>query len=335
MIRYIVRRLILLLLVLLGASALVFLLAQAIPADSAREALGEYASNEQVEAYRQERGLDKPIVVQYVIYLEHLLAGDLGTSIVSGDPVLEELKRYLPATIELMALAVAIFVGIGVPLGIVSAVRRGEGVDQFSRLVALFGMSMPVFWLGLMLQIIFYARLGLLPLGQRLGVEFPVPPAVTGLYTIDSLLAGQLHAFWDAAKHLILPAFALSMGGLASTARITRSCLLEVLRTDYVRTARAKGLAERTVTYRHALRTALIPVVTSAGLHVGHMFGGAVLTETIFAWPGMGRWAVAGLARADLPVVMGFALFACLMYSLVNLLVDLSYGLIDPRARAE
>ncbi len=333
--RYVLRRLGYLVFVLFGASLLVFFLAQAIPADPAREALGEYASNEQIEAYRHERGLDRPITVQYVIYLKHLLHGDLGTSTVSRQPVAQELVRYLPATAELALTSLLLSLVLGVFLGVVSALKRGNLTDQVSRIGALFGMSMPVFWFGLVLQLVFYRQLAILPASQRLNVEFIAPPQITGFLTVDSILAGDLYLFGNALLHLILPATVLATSGLATIARITRSSLLEVLHTEYVRTARSKGLAERTVVYKHAFRNALMPVVTIIGLLVGHMFSGAVLVETIFAWPGVGRWAVLGLAKGDVPVAMAIALFTCAIYSIVNLVVDFSYYLIDPRLRTE
>ncbi len=331
--RYVLRRLGYLIFVLLGASFLVFFLAQAIPADPAREAMGEYATNEQVEAYRHERGLDRPIVVQYAIYLNRLLRVDLGTSVMTGEPVVKELFRYLPATVELAAASLIVSVVLGIFLGVASAAKRGYFTDQFSRVFALFGMSMPVFWFGLMLQLIFYRHLAILPIGQRMNVEFNAPPAITGLLTVDSLMAGDLTMFVNALLHLVLPSVVLASGSLASIARITRSNLLEVLRSEYVRTARSKGLAERTVIYKHAFRSTLVPVVTIIGLQVGHVFSGAVLAETVFTWPGIGRWAVSGILKGDVPVVMGVALFTTAVYSLVNLLVDLSYPLIDPRLR--
>ncbi len=333
--RYVLRRLGYLIFVLLGASFLVFFLAQAIPADPAREAMGEYATNEQVEAYRHERGLDRPIVVQYVIYLNRLLRVDLGTSVMTGEPVVKELFRYLPATVELAAASLVVSVVLGIFLGVASAAKRGYFTDQFSRAFALFGMSMPVFWFGLMLQLIFYRHLAILPIGQRVNVEFNAPPAITGFLTVDSLMAGDLTMFGNALLHLVLPSIVLASGSLASIARITRSNLLEVLRSEYVRTARSKGLAERTVIYKHAFRSTLVPVVTIIGLQVGHMFSGAVLAETVFTWPGIGRWAVSGILKGDVPVVMGVALFTTAVYSLINLLVDLSYPLIDPRLRTE
>ncbi len=333
--RYVLRRLGYLIFVLLGASFLVFFLAQAIPADPAREAMGEYATNEQVEAYRHERGLDRPIVVQYVIYLNRLLRVDLGTSVMTGEPVVKELFRYLPATVELAAASLVVSVVLGIFLGVASAAKRGYFTDQFSRAFALFGMSMPVFWFGLMLQLIFYRHLAILPIGQRVNVEFNAPPAITGFLTVDSLMAGDLTMFGNALLHLVLPSVVLASGSLASIARITRSNLLEVLRSEYVRTARSKGLAERTVIYKHAFRSTLVPVVTIIGLQVGHMFSGAVLAETVFTWPGIGRWAVSGILKGDVPVVMGVALFTTAVYSLINLLVDLSYPLIDPRLRTE
>ena len=331
--QYVVRRLGLLVLILFGASLLVFFLAVAIPADPAREALGEYASNEEIELYRHERGLDLPITTQYFIYVQHLLRGDLGTSVMSGESVASELVRFLPATAELSIAALLIAVPVGLVLGVNSAVHQGSAADHLSRVGSLFGTSMPVFWLGLMLQLVFYRDLAVLPAGQRLDVQFSTPPLVTGFLTIDSLLAGNAHLFIDVVRHLVLPATVLAFGGVATIARITRSSFLEILRTEYIRTARSKGLLGWTVLSKHALPNALVPVVTVIGIHMGQLFSGAVLTETIFAWPGVGRWAVQAITRADVPVVMGVALFACAVYAVLNLVVDLSYLAIDPRVR--
>jgi peptide/nickel transport system permease protein len=331
--RYVLKRLLFLVFVLLGAALLIFLLTTTIPADPAREALGEYATPQQVAAYREMHGLDDPIWTQFRIYMLRVLQGNFGQSIVSGGVVSEELLRYLPATVELMLVAILLSVLIGVPLGIISAVRRGGVADNASRFLSLFGMSMPVFWLGLMMQFIFYGQLGLLPLGQRLPGEVSPPSRVTGLYTVDSLLALEFGTFWLACLHLMLPALALSANGLAAIARITRSSFLEVLRSDYMQTARAKGIKERLVIIRHALPNAINPIITIIGLRIGDMFGGAVITETIFAWPGLGRWAIAGLLRGDMPVIVAFTLFAVLMYAIVNLIVDLLYPVFDPRIR--
>jgi peptide/nickel transport system permease protein len=264
-----------------------------------------------------------------------LARGDLGTSIVTRSPIMRDLGHFIPATVELFVPSLILAVTVGLGLGVAAAVYRGGWIDQISRVLSLIGLSMPIFWLGLILQLVFFRALGWFPAGGRLdGILLP-PPTVTGLYTVDALLAGQGDVFLSAVRHLVLPAVALSTLTLGIVARMTRSSLLDTLSSNYVRTARSKGLLERTVIWRHALRSALLPVLTVVGLRIGQMFGGAVLTETVFSWPGVGRYAFVGLRQLDFPVVMGFAVWATLIYSVVNLLVDLSYSLADPRVRLE
>ena len=335
MLRFLARRLLFFALVILGAMAVVFVLAQVIPADPARAALGPDASREQVAQYRHETGLDRPLWVQFGRYLERLLRGDLGISIVTHNRVAADLGEAVPATVELMLASTALSLVLGVVFGVASAVRRGQMLDHMSRILSIVGMSFPVFWLGLVLQLVFYRDLSWLPAGGRLPITARPPPAVTGLYTVDALLAGDWGLFFQVLRHLVLPAVTLSTVSVATVARITRASLLEVLSQDFVRTARAKGLTERLVVYRHALRNALIPVVTVFGLRVGIMFGGAVLTESIFAWPGVGRYAFYGLRQLDLPVVLAFVIYATVAYALLNMMVDASYSLLDPRIRTE
>ncbi len=335
MLRFLIRRSLFFVLVALGAIAIVFVLAQVVPADPARVALGSDASNEQVEQYRREVGLDQPVWVQFFRYIDRLSHGDLGVSIVTRNSVAEDLGQAIPATVELLVPSIILSLVLGISLGVVSAVRRGRLVDHAARVLSILGMSMPVFWLGLVLQLIFYKNLSWLPAGGRIPFAAQPPPTVTGLFTVDFLLAGDWAMFVVALKHLVLPVITLSTVNVATVARITRASLLEVLAQDYLRTARAKGLAERVVIYRHALRNALIPVVTVFGMRVGVMFGGAVLTESIFTWPGVGRYAFYGLRQLDLPVVTAFVIYATLAYAVINLLVDASYSLMDPRIRAE
>jgi len=332
---FLVRRLLFFALVVLGAIAVVFLLARVIPADPARAALGPDASASEVAQYRREMGLDRPLTVQFVRYLTGLARGDLGTSIVTHNRVAEDLGTAVPATVELMGLSIVLSLAGGVALGVVSAVRRGRPIDHFSRVFSILGMSLPVFWFGLVLQLVFYRDLSWFPAGGRLPPTLTPPLAVTGLYTVDAMLAGQWGVFVQAVRSLVLPAVTLSTINVATVARITRASLLEVLRQDYVRTARAKGVGERVVIYHHALRNAMIPVVTVFGLRVGVMFGGAVLTESIFDWPGVGRYAFYGLRQLDLPVVLAFVIYATTAYAAVNMLVDASYSALDPRIRTE
>lgn len=333
MLRFLLRRTLFLSVVVLGALAVVFAMAHVIPADPARAALGQDASEEQVAAYRRQVGLDEPLWWQFLRYLGRLARGDLGTSIVTGNRVAEDLRDAVPATVELVLPSIVVSLAAGTVLGVVSAVWRGRLVDHGSRVASILGMSLPVFWFGLVLQLVFYKHLGWLPAGGRLSIMAIPPEAVTGLYTVDALLAGDRALFLEACRHLVLPVVTLSTVSVATVARITRASLLDVLGRDYVRTARAKGLSERVTTYKHALRNALIPVVTVFGLRVGIMLGGAVLTESIFAWPGIGRYAFYGLRQLDLPVVSAFVVYVTVAYAVLNMLVDASYSLLDPRIR--
>lgn len=333
MIRYLFKRLFFLFLVVVGVATVVFFFSHLVPSDPARAALGPDATQEMVDHYVHERGLDQPLVVQYVLYLQHVATGDFGTSIVTRRSVASDLAQFIPATIELMIPSLILSVAVGLVLGVAAAVNRNRPIDHISRLISLFGMSMPVFWLGLILQVIFYKELNWLPASGRLDINILPPPTITGMYSVDALLAGQWDTWIDALKHLVLPAFVLSSINLALTARMTRTSLLDELSADYVRTARGKGLKEQTVIYTHALRNAMIPVVTVLGMRIGAMFGGAVLTETVFAWPGIGRYAVNGFRWLDIPVVMGFTLWTCLLYAIVNIVIDVSYFFIDPRVR--
>ena len=333
MVAFLVRRTLFLALVVLGALAVVFAMAYVIPADPARAALGQDASEEQVRAYRQQMGLDDPLWLQFLRYVGRLARGDLGTSIVTGNRVADDLRETVPATIELVVPSILLSLLLGVVLGTASAVWRGRAMDHAGRVLSILGMSLPVFWFGLVLQLIFYKHLSLLPAGGRLPLTAATPDPITGLLTVDALLGGHLGLFLEACRHLVLPVITLSTVSIAAVARITRASLLDVLARDYVRTARSKGLSERVTIYKHALRNALIPVVTLFGLRVGIMLGGAVLTETIFTWPGIGRYAFYGLRQLDLPVVSAFVVYVTLAYAILNMLVDASYSLLDPRIR--
>lgn len=330
---YLLRRLALAAVVVLGAITIVFALSTVIVADPARAALGQEATGDQIAQYRRETGLDQPIWVQYAVYVSRVMRGDFGRSIVTKNSVTDDLGRALPATLELVIPSIILSTSLGIFAGVASAARRGGFVDHVSRLTSIAGMSLPVFWLGIVLQIIFYTNLSWLPASGRLSVTMTPPPTITGFYTIDALFALDSHLFLTAMAHLVLPVITLSLLNIATMARMTRASLLEVLRQDYVRTARAKGLAETAVVYRHALRNAMIPVLTVLGFRVGTLLGGAVIVETIFAWPGVGRYAVVALQLADIPVVAAFTIYVTVAYSLINLAIDLSYGRIDPRVR--
>jgi peptide/nickel transport system permease protein len=330
---FLIRRLALLLLVLLGLSGLTFALSHLVPTDPARAALGFDAAPDMVQQYRREMGLDRPLPVQYALYLRNLLRGDLGVSIMTRRSVVDDLGKFLPPTVELTLVSLLLSVTVGGALGVLAAVRRGGPVDVLATAGPVAQLSVPVFVMGLLLLLVFYRWLGWLPYGGRLGSSMVPPPTITGLYTVDSLLRFDFLTFRDAVAHLILPAVALSNLTLAEMTRITRSAVLDVLGQDYVRTARSKGLAERAVIWRHVMKNAAIPVVTVMGLRVGFLMGGAVITETIFAWPGIGRYAWEGARNVDLNVVMGVTLVLALAYTLINLLVDVLYSVLDPRVR--
>jgi dipeptide transport system permease protein len=277
-------------------------------------------------------GFDKPIWQQYLVYLGSLLQGNLGNSIVTRQPVFQEFMTLFPATVELSLCALLIALAIGLPAGVIAGVKRGSVFDHTLMGISLTGFSMPIFWWALLLIILFSGNLGWTPVSGRIAVLYFFPP-VTGSMLIDSLLSGQPGAFRSAASHLVLPAIVLGTVPMAIIARQTRSAMLEVLNDDYVRTARAKGLPPWRVIGVHALRNALIPVVTVIGLQVGLLFSGAILTETIFAWPGVGKWLVDSISRRDYPSVQGGVLLIATMVMIINLLVDLLYGLINPRIR--
>ena len=280
----------------------------------------------------KEYGLDRPVMVQYGIYIGRVLQGDLGKSIITHEPVLNEFLSLFPATIELALCAIVFALVIGIPAGILAAVKRNTILDHGVMGVSLTGYSMPIFWWGLLLILLFSVQLDLTPVSGRISVQYFIEP-VTGFLLIDSWLAGDKDAFWSTVTHLILPTIVLGTNPLAVIARMTRSAMLEVLGEDYIRTARAKGLSNFRVVALHALRNALIPVITVIGLQVGVLFTGAILTETIFSWPGVGKWMIEAIGRRDYPVLQGGMLLLGGMVMMVNLLVDVTYGIINPRIR--
>ena len=329
--RIIVRRLFFLIFVLFGLSLITFMLSRVIPGDAARLVAGPRASNESVEAIREEYGLNDPMLSQYANYMKGIVTLDFGDSTSSRRPVSDDLRQYLPATIELTMYAFLFAVVVGMPLGVISAVRPNSAIDIVGRIVSISGLAMPSFWLGLMLQFALFAKLGWLPDGQRLPSQQSPPTDITSLYTIDALLTLDFGLFFLALKHLILPAFVLGYGSLAVVTRMVRGSMLEVLNQDYVRTARAKGLHERAVVTQHGLKNALLPTITVLGLQVGLIFGGAVLVEIIFSFPGIGRYAIDGVNRFDYNAVMGTTLLIAFLYVMVNLVVDVLYVFVDPR----
>jgi len=333
---YVARRIIAMLIVLLGVSIITFSITRVVPSDPARLWVGSRATEQQIEQARHELGLDRPLYIQYLIYLGDLLHGDLGVSMHSRRPVVEDIRNYFPATFELTNLAMILAIAIGLPLGIISATKKDTGTDHAVRIFSLWGVSMPVFWLGLLLQLLLSSTLHILPTTGRVdpfvNLQSPLR-TITGMYTVDSLLTGNFPVFISTLQHMIMPAFALSCGCVVMITRITRSSMLEVLRQDYIRTARSNGLAERTVIYKHALKNALIPTVTVAGLTYGFLLGGSVLVESIFDYPGIGLYAVGSTLLIDYPAIMGVTLLLALVYSLVNLAVDILYAFLDPRIR--
>jgi peptide/nickel transport system permease protein len=328
------KRLLYLVPVLLAMCFLVFLVTYYIPGDPARAALGYDASEEMLKAFRSANGLDRPFVVQFLRYLGRLVRGDLGRSLLTGNPVIKDLAQRLPATLELTLSSVFIGTLIAIPIGVFAAIRRGKSIDLLIRIPSFLLLATPVFWSGILFQLIFSAKLGVLPFGGRLAQAGSVIP-ITGFLTIDALLRGELALFWDAMKHLIMPSCVLSAMLLAIVTRTVRSSMLEVLNEQYIMVARAKGVAERVVVFRHALFNAFIPVVTIIGLRFGELLAGAVVTETVFQWPGMGQYAVMAMSRLDFTAIMGFTLTVCVMFALVNLTVDLLYSWLDPRVKLD
>jgi peptide/nickel transport system permease protein len=329
---YIIKRLLSLLPVLLGITLLVFGFLHFIPGDPAVALLGERGTPAQIAALREQLGLNKPLTTQYLTFLNNLIHFRLGISIMSGIPIADEIRNRFPATLELSIAAMFVAVLLGVPAGILAAVRKNRWLDNLTMTGSLIGVSLPVYWLGLLLIYLFAIHLHWLPPGGRISVDigFNFKP-LTGFYVLDALLRLDGVALKDILAHLILPAIALGTIPLAILARITRSAMLETLSQDYIRTARAKGLPERWVILRHALKNALLPITTIAGLQFGTLLGGAILTETIFSWSGIGSWIYDGILARDYPVVQGGVITVAIAFVLINLLVDLSYALFDPR----
>jgi dipeptide transport system permease protein len=330
---FLAHRLGLVLVTFFGITVFAFALIHLIPGDPVMLMFGERnVDPAQLADLRAQLGIDRPMIVQYGLYVWRALHGDLGTSLATHDSVMDEFLTHFPATVELAVSAMLLAVLIGVPLGIIAALFRGSTTDYSVMGIALTGYSMPIFWWAILLILLFSVTLGLTPVSGRIDIAYDIQP-VTGFMLIDSLLSDDSGAFRSALSHLILPAVALGTIPLAVIARMTRSAMLEVLSEDYVRTARAKGLSPLRVVGLHALRNALIPVITVVGLQVGSLFGGAVLTETIFAWPGVGSWLIHGIARRDYPVLQGGILMVATIVILVNLTVDLLAGLVNPRLR--
>jgi peptide/nickel transport system permease protein len=327
----IARRLGFLALVMLGISIMTFLLSHVVPGDPARLFAGPRASAAAVAAIRHQYGLDRPIWEQYLRYLNGIIHGDFGYSLTSHRAVSADISDYLPATIELTLTSIVFVLVVGIPLGVLSAVWAGSLIDQLGRLVSITGVALPSFWLGLMAQLLLFDQLGWFPAGGRLDTTVQPPHHITGLYTVDSLLSGNMTLFAQSLWHLLLPAAVLGYGSLAVLTRQLRASMLEVLPQDYVRTALAKGLSRYTVIVRHALRNALLPATTVMGLQVGALLSGALLVEDVFSWPGIGRYATLATLTLDYNAIMAVTLVAALIYVVVNLLVDILYIILDPR----
>jgi len=335
--QFITLRIVRLVLVLIAITIVSFAFMKAIPGDPVAIRLGEHASAAQAAALRASLGLDKPWYVQLGLYMDHAAHGDLGRSVVDNDSVAGKLAQYFPATVELALAAMIVAIAFGVPLGVISAVKFRSLTDAFTMSLALLGVSIPVFWLGWMLVYLLsvvpsHYGLNLFPISGRISLQYTVTP-ITHLIVLDALLEGNWQAAGDALWHLVLPALTLGTIPLAIVAKITRSGMLDVLRSDYIRTARAKGLSERAVLLHHALRNALVPILTVIGLQTGLLLGGAVLTEHIFAWPGVGRLAFDAISNRDMPLVNGVILLFATVFVVVNTIVDLLYAAVNPRIR--
>ncbi len=333
---YVLRRIALLAVVLIGVGTLTFVLAYMVPGDPARLQAGTFATHEEVAQLRRELGLDKPLYVQYHLYLERLLRGDLGVSIATRRPVVQDIGDYFTATLELTTVSMIVAVVVGIPLGVMSALKKDKIADHVSRLFSLSGVSMPSFWLAMLLQLFLAANLGWFPLADRVDtnvIRYHPLIHITGLYVVDSIITGNWPVLTSTIEHMILPAMVLSYTSLAVITRMVRASMLEVLRQDYIRTATAYGLAQRVVIYKYALKNALIPAVTVAGLSYGYMLGGTFLVESIFSWPGLGRYAASSIINSDYPAILGVSLLVALAYLLVNFIVDILYALLDPRIK--
>jgi peptide/nickel transport system permease protein len=335
MLRYILRRLVFLIFLMLGVTVVVFLLSHAVPSDPVVANLSQrnLGNEEMVEAFRAKWGLDQPLYRQYFTYMSNLVQGDLGLSIRTQRPVAADLARYFPATFELATFGIVFASLFGVLFGVISAIRRNSVADHLLRGVSVFGVSVPSFWLALIMLFIFYLGFGVAPGPGRISPRVAPPETWSGLYTVDALRAGDWGLLADALSHLALPSICLGMFTMGLITRTTRSSLLEILSLDFIRTARAKGLAEKNVIRKHALGNALIPVVTVIGVGFGNLLSGMVFVETIFAWPGIGQYAYQSAKNLDFPAIVGVSLLIAVNYVLINLAVDILYGLLDPRVR--
>lgn len=331
---YIIKRGLSTLLSIIGVTFLVFAISHLVPADPVAVYLGPQATPQQVEALKEEWGLNKPILVQYGLFIKNLARGNLGYSMVSRKPVVEELLYYFPATFELTLFSMTFAILLGLLIGVVSALKRNSLLDHIARIYSIVGISMPIFWLGLLLLLLFYVHLEWLPGGGRIGHGVEVGH-ITGLLTLDSILTGNWQGLWSSLVHLVLPGYCLASAVLATLARIARSSVLQVIGEDFVQSARAKGLSEVKVIGKHVLKNSILPVLTISGVLYGQLLGGAVLTETIFSWPGMGRYVVRSILHLDFQPIMGFTVLCAVLYAFFNLVVDILYSIVNPQIRLE
>lgn len=333
--RLILKRLALTALMLLGLAVVTFTVANIAPGDPARLAAGPDATEAMVAEIREERGLDKPLPLRFAIYVGDVLTGDFGTSVYTGRPVVEDMAKFLPATVELVLFSITLAVVFGIPLGVAAAVRQNRPSDHMIRLLAVSGVALPMFWLGLMLQWYLALELDLFPLGGRLGVFSDEPPTITGMYSLDALLAGRLDTFAEALRHMLLPALALSFPALAAIIRVNRAEMLEVLGRDYVVNARAQGIGPARIVCAYALKNAILPTLAMIGLRFGWMLGGTVLVEGVFDFPGVGLYAAKAAVSSDFEPIMAVTLALGAAFMLTNLVIDLLYAALDPRVRAQ
>lgn len=330
-----IKRILMLLPVLLGVTILTFAVSHIMPSNPAAVALGPHATKETIKAFNYKWGLDQPLYIQYFRYVKNLCKGDLGTSMHTLRPVKKDLMAFFPATFELTASSLLFCLVLGIPIGVISAIRKDHLIDHISRFFSLFGVSIPVFWLGLLMLLVFYFQFDWFPGGGRLSATSAPPPHISGLYTVDSLLAGDWSKFKESLLHLIMPVTCLGFAVTGIISRMTRSSMLNVSQEQYMKTAEAKGLSRVRVIFLHALINAILPVITVSGVLFGQLLAGAVLTETIFAWPGMGLYIVTAIMHFDFQPIMGFTILVAIVYVLINLIVDILYVLIDPRITLE
>ena len=333
--RLIINRLGMMILMLLGLMIITFVVSNIAPGDPARLAAGPDATQEMVDVIRAERGLDKPLVVRFFIYLGHVITGDLGTSIHTGRPVLQDLSVFFPATLELVLVSMGFAILLGIPLGVISAVKQNKATDHLIRIFAVSGVAMPMFWLGLMLQWYLALEADIFPLGGQLGIMTDPPTRITGLLTIDALLTLNFPVFQEAFMHILLPAIALSFPALASIVRVNRAEMLEALNKDYVTNAKAQGIGPFRIVAHYALKNALLPTLAMIGLRFGWMLGGTVLVEGVFDWPGVGLYAAKAAISSDFEPIMAVTLILGGSFMIANLLIDLAYAALDPRVRSQ